>query len=230
MKIFAISDLHLSGHTPKPMDIFGEHWEGHWDRIRSNWNQKVTEEDIVLIPGDISWAMKLDEAIVDLDEIGELPGKKIMIRGNHDYWWSSISRVREAVDPSIFPLQNDSIKYGGIWFCGTRGWQAPGLREYSDHDMKIFNRELMRLELSLKSVEDQDPIVVLLHYPPFNDQGETTELIELMKSYNVGHVVFGHLHGDSLKNVIEGYIEGMNFHLVSCDYLDFDLKEICEVA
>lgn len=230
MKIFAISDLHLSGHTPKPMSVFGNHWEGHWDKIRSNWTERVKEEDVVLIPGDISWAMKLDEAIVDLNEIGELPGKKIMIRGNHDYWWSSISRVRQVVDPSIFPLQNDSIKYGGMWFCGTRGWQTPGAREYSDHDRKIFNRELMRLELSLKSVKDEDPIVVLLHYPPFNDRGETTEFIEIMKSYRVKHVVFGHLHGESLKNVIEGHIEGMDFHLVSCDYLNFDLKEIEKIV
>lgn len=229
MKVFAISDLHLSGHTPKPMSIFGEHWKGHWDKIRLDWKGRVDKNDVVLIPGDISWAMTLDEATVDLNEIGELPGKKIIIRGNHDYWWSSISRVRETVDPSIIPLQNNSIKYRNIWFCGTRGWPSPGSREYSEHDEKIFNRELIRLELSLKSVKDGDSIVVLMHYPPFNDRGEATEFIELMQNYRVKHVAFGHLHGDSLKNVIEGYIEGINFHLVSCDYLEFRLKEICEV-
>lgn len=230
MKIFAIGDLHLSGHTPKPMSVFGDHWKDHWDRIRSDWREKVGKEDIVLIPGDISWAMTLDQAIVDLDEIGELPGRKVMSKGNHDYWWSSISKVRATVDPSIFPIQNNSIKHGEVWFCGTRGWPAPGSREYSDHDKKIFNRELTRLELSLKSVEDDDPIVVLLHYPPFNDRGEITEVIEIMKFYRVEHVVFGHLHGESLRNVTEGCIEGINFHLVSCDYLDFKLKEICEVV
>ena len=229
MKIFAISDLHLSGYTPKPMSVFGEHWEGHWDKIRDSWQDKVTEDDVVLIPGDISWAMTLDEALIDLKEIGELPGKKVMIRGNHDYWWSSISRVREAVDSSIFPIQNDSIKYGSIWFCGTRGWPSPGSREYSDHDEKVFNRELIRLELSLESVEDDAPIVVLLHYPPFNDRGENTQFIEILRNYRVEHVVFGHLHADSLKNVKEGQLEGIDYHLVSCDYLDFELKEICEV-
>ncbi|NMA95053.1 MAG: hypothetical protein GX974_03345 [Clostridiales bacterium] len=226
MKIFAIGDLHLSGHTPKPMSIFGDHWQGHWDKIKLDWIERVDEEDIVLVPGDISWAMKLDEAQVDLDDIGQLPGKKVMVRGNHDYWWSSISRVRDAMDENIYPLQNDSVKHGNIWFCGSRGWQTPGAREFSDHDEKIFKRELMRLELSLKSVKDDDPIVVLLHYPPFNDRGEITEFVKLMKPYRVEHVVFGHLHGISLKNVVEGYIEGMHFHLVSCDYLDFKLKQI----
>lgn len=230
MKIFAISDLHLSGNTPKPMSVFGDHWEGHWDKIRNNWKSHVGEDDVVLIPGDISWAMTLDEAIIDLKEIGELPGKKIMIRGNHDYWWSSISRVREAVDPSIFPIQNDSIKYGDVWFCGTRGWVSPGSRDYSEHDEKIYNRELIRLELSLNSVEDESPIVVLLHYPPFDDRGENTQFIDILKNYRVKHVVFGHLHGDSLKNVKEGCVDGINFHLVSCDYLNFELKEIWEVV
>ncbi|NLX70555.1 MAG: hypothetical protein GX024_06615 [Clostridiales bacterium] len=228
MKVFAIGDLHLSSSRPKPMEIFGEHWTNHWDRIRSNWMNNIGSEDIVLIPGDISWAMNLDEAGPDLDSIGKLPGRKIIIRGNHDYWWSSISRVRSVLPPGMFAIQNDSITMDGITFCGTRGWAVFEDSEDLEHDIKIFNREIQRLKLSLASADNADEIIVLLHYPPFDEKGAENQLAQLLKEYPVSHVVFGHLHGASLNCVTEGYIDGINYHLVSCDYLDFDPKLIIE--
>jgi predicted phosphohydrolase len=229
MKVFAIGDLHLSSIRPKPMEIFGQHWANHWERIRINWIRKVAPEDIVLIPGDISWAMNLDDAQPDLDSIGELPGKKIIIRGNHDYWWSSISRVRSILPSGIFAIQNDSIEMSGVTFCGTRGWAVFEESEDLQHDIKIFNREVQRLRLSLSSAKNADDIIVLLHYPPFDEKGEENQIAHLIREFPVSHVVFGHLHGASLNSVTEGYIDGINYHLVSCDYLDFDLKYITEI-
>ena len=201
------------------------------DKIKSNWIRLVNEDDCVLIPGDISWAMKLDDAIDDLNQIGELPGRKIIIRGNHDYWWSSISRVRRVLPLSMYALQNDSIQLEGIGFCGSRGWIAPGSRDYTAHDQKIFNRELNRMKLSLESVKGKgaEEIIVLLHYPPFDDKGQPTEMNELLRSYPVSHVVYGHLHGEPYNGVVEGEIDGINYHLTSCDYLNFIPKIILEV-
>lgn len=226
MRIFAISDLHLPGNDDKPMDIFGMHWENHWGQIQENWLKNIASEDVVLIPGDISWAMVLDEALQDLEAIGQLPGKKIIIRGNHDYWWSSISRIRSVLPSTVYALQNDSLKLGTITFCGTRGWATPGLRGSTDHDSKIFNRELHRLKLSLDSVKGAENIIVLLHYPPFDEKGQENEIGLLIREYPVNHVVFGHLHGEGLRNAIEGNINGLNYHLVSCDYLNFSPKLI----
>lgn len=232
MRIFAISDLHLPGGQAKPMDVFGAHWEDHWHRIKKNWEILVTPQDIVLIPGDISWAMTLEDAMEDLDDIGSLPGEKVLIKGNHDYWWSSVSRLRERLHESIHVIQNDSFVSAGkpgLAFCGTRGWTTPGAREFTDHDQKIFNRELNRLKLSLDSAKGAESIIVLLHFPPFDDRGRESEVSQLIKQYPVEHVIFGHLHGDSLRGVIEGEIGGLIYHLVSCDYLNFNPKRIIEL-
>ena len=207
MRVFAIGDLHLPGEQDKPMDIFGANWEGHWGKIMKNWLKSVTQQDIVLIPGDISWAMTLEEALPDLDGIGALPGTKILIKGNHDYWWSSISRVRDQTHESIYPLQNDSFNPKDaprLAFCGTRGWITPGTRGFTDHDEKIFNRELNRLKLSLDSALGAEEIIVMLHFPPFDDKGRENEICHLIRQYPVKHVVFGHLHGESLRGGIEG--------------------------
>jgi len=232
MKIFAISDLHLPGRQDKPMDIFGDNWKNHWEKIKKNWIELISSEDIVLIPGDISWAMKMDEALVDLDQIAALPGRKVLVKGNHDYWWSSITRLRESTHPSIYAIQNDSLKFeeiSDVAFCGTRSWTPPGAKDYTSHDEKIFNRELNRLKLSLDDAKDCSNIIVLLHFPPFDERGQESEICHLIKQYPVQHVVFGHLHGDSLKGVIEGQINGITYHLVSCDYLDFKPKLILEI-
>lgn len=229
MKIYAIADLHLPGGQDKPMDIFGTHWEGHWEKIKRNWSEAITPQDIVLVPGDISWAMTLEDALPDLDEIGDLPGTKILTKGNHDYWWSSVSRIREQAQESIHVIQNDSFKpteMPGLAFCGTRGWIPPGARGFTEHDEKIFHRELNRLRLSLDSAAEAHEIIVLLHFPPFDDKGRENEVFHLIRQYPVRHVIFGHLHGDGLRGVVEGEMDGLMYHLVSCDYLDFRPKLI----
>ena len=224
--IYAIGDLHLSGTAGKSMDIFGSQWTDHWSRIRQDWAARVGREDIVLIPGDISWAMKLEEAVPDLESIGSLPGEKIMIRGNHDYWWSSLSRVRSVLPPAVHVLQNDSLSVEDYAFCGTRGWINPGMKDFGEHDARIYRRELQRLKLSLDSADPGKDRIVLLHYPPFDDQGRPTEMVRLLEQYRPPHVVYGHLHGEGTKHAFEGKYGNTMYHLVSCDYIDFRLKRI----
>jgi predicted phosphohydrolase len=231
MAIYAIGDLHLSGSANKPMDIFGSHWSDHWNRIREDWSARVRPEDIVLIPGDISWAMQLEDARIDLDSIGSLPGTKIMIRGNHDYWWSSLSKVKRILPPSVHVLQNNSLTLDGYTFCGTRGWINPGMKDFGEHDAKIYNRELQRLKLSLdhgvtNSKSFESSLIVLLHYPPFDDRGQATEVVNLLEQYKPSHVVYGHLHGEGAKYAFEGKYNDTMYYLVSCDYLNFKLKKI----
>ena len=150
MNIYAIGDLHLSGQSPKPMDIFGDHWTDHWPRIKESWQQAVSGDDVVLIPGDISWAMRLEEARCDLDAIGALPGRKIIMRGNHDYWWGSLSQVQSLLPPLMYALQNNSFVFEDCVIGGTRGWLCPGNHYFSaPSDEKIYLREAGRLELSL---------------------------------------------------------------------------------
>lgn len=232
ISIFAIGDLHLSGAKDKPMDIFGAHWKNHWERIRMDWEgQVISDQDIILIPGDISWAMKLTDAEIDIDSIGSLPGRKIMIKGNHDYWWSSISKVRSALPPSMYALQNDSLNLSGFTFCGTRGWNNPGAKDFTQQDARVYNRELQRLKLSLDSaVKDNGAegsnLIALLHYPPFDDKGQATEMVQILSQYKPAHVVYGHLHDEGTKYGFEGMYEDTEYHLVSCDYLNFRLKKI----
>lgn len=224
--IYAISDLHLSETADKPMDIFGEHWENHFEKIKNSWQKSVTQDDVVVIAGDISWAMNLSDAVSDLNLIAKLPGKKIIVRGNHDYWWSSISQLRSVLPESFYAVQNDSVVIGDIAFCGTRGWSAPGSSEYTEHDIKIYNRELIRMRLSLESAKNVKDIIAVLHYPPYNERGEKSDFVKLFQEYKVSTVIYGHIHGDALKRVKEGSLFGIDFHLTSCDYLDFKLKYI----
>ncbi|MDE6372128.1 MAG: metallophosphoesterase, partial [Clostridia bacterium] len=169
MDIYAISDLHLSFSEDKPMDVFGACWEGHWQKICDDWKSKVKDDDVVLIAGDISWAMTLENALLDIGEIAKLPGKKVIVKGNHDYWWNSVSKIRKALPKDFFVIQNDAIKFGDVVICGTRLWN---LTNQSLSDKKINEREKIRLELSLESAlklkEDGDRLVVMCHYPPFD--------------------------------------------------------------
>ncbi len=230
MSVFAISDLHLAGSLNKSMDIFGDHWEGHWNKIRQDWKSKVNEDDLVLLPGDISWAMHLSDAIDDLLEIGELPGKKVMIKGNHDYWWSSITKLRAVLHPSIFPLQNQAFAYKNIVVCGSRGWVCDVENSLEADDKKIYNREIGRLELSLKDarkkMNDDSRLIAMMHYPPFNEQQEESGFTRLFQEYGVEMVVYGHLHGHSLQNAFSGELNGINYSLVSCDNLEFKIRQI----
>ena len=211
------------------MDIFGPHWLNHFDRIREDWLQKVGEEDIVLLPGDLTWAMHLEEALEDIARIGELPGKKLLLRGNHDYWWSSIGRVRRVLPEGCYALQNDSVLLDGVLFAGSRGWQIPGEPDGDSDDARIYRRERQRLEMSLNHAraKSQDaPLVAMMHYPPRSENSEGFS--DILKAYGVERVVYGHLHGAGLAGAMRGEIEGIIYHQVSCDGLDFKLDRIMD--
>ena len=209
------------------MDIFGPHWHNHFDRIREDWVQKVSEGDIVLLPGDLTWAMHLEEAQEDLDRLALLPGIKLLIRGNHDYWWSSIGRVRRALPEGCFALQNDSMEMNGILFAGSRGWLIPGDPEGESDDARIYRRERQRLEMSLSNARAKNPdamLIVMMHYPP---RSETDPgFSDILSRYGADHVVYGHLHGAGLAGAIHGDLDGIFYHQVSCDGLDFKLERI----
>lgn len=230
MKIFAIGDLHLSTTSSKPMDVFGSGWEGHFEKIKKDWLSKVTEEDVVLIPGDISWAMKLEDALQDLLLLKDLPGRKIFVRGNHDYWWSGITKLRaSAPNDSYTFLQTDACKAEGIVFVGSRGWTCPGSPDFSEQDEKLYRREIERFKLAFadasRLMEAGDKLVVVMHFPPFSVKNPETEFTKLFEEMGVSAVVFGHIHGSSYfpfkveKN-------GVTYHLTSCDKVGFSLTEI----
>lgn len=228
MAVWAISDLHLPARQ-KPMDIFGPHWLNHFERIREDWLTRVCAGDIVLLPGDLTWAMHLEEAMEDLARVGELPGTKLLLRGNHDYWWSSIGRVRRALPEGCYALQNDSILLDGVLFAGSRGWQIPGEPDGDSDDARIYRRERQRLEMSLSNARaksEDAPLVAMMHYPPRSENAEGFS--DILKNYGVERVVYGHLHGAGLAGAIRGEVEGIIYHQVSCDGLDFKLDRIMD--
>ena len=227
MVIYAIGDLHLPGGDDKPMNVFGPHWEGHFERISQDWKSKVRDEDVVLIPGDISWAMQAQEAVQDLEAIGALPGRKILLRGNHDYWWCGISRLRDMLPKGMYAVQNDAMLLENTAFCGTRGWTLPG-NGTTPEDEKIYRRELLRMEMSLERAVNlgAERLVVLCHYPPLGENGAETPLSSLLERYPVDDVVYGHLHGASLRGASTGLYRGIRYHCVSCDGLNFQLYHL----
>ncbi len=230
MSLFAIGDLHLSFNTDKPMDIFGENWVNHANKIKENWLQKIEDKDIVLIPGDISWAMRFDDALTDLKWINDLPGKKVLIRGNHDYWWSSPGKMNKLFD-NMFFLQNNYYIYNNYAICGSRGWICPNEVKFDDHDEKIYKRELHRLNLSIESAKKDgyNQYIVMTHYPPTNDKFEPSGFTEIYREYGVEKVVYGHLHGiDSFKMGINETSEGVEYNLVSCDFINFNPCKIMD--
>jgi len=212
------------------MDIFGPVWEGYLESIEKDWEEKVNDDDVVLIPGDISWAMKLADAQVDLDYICKLKGKKIIMKGNHDYWWNSISELRSRLYNETYALQNNAFKFGDTIICGSRGWTVPDNGFKSDQDEKIFKREVIRMELSLKSMqvlrEEGDKVVMMTHFPPVNFRNESNEMTELFEKYNVDIVVFGHLHSYDKKQKMTFVRNGIKYYLVSCDLVENKLVEI----
>ena len=232
MRVFAISDLHLSHHTPKAMDIFGKHWKNHFEKIRENWLENVTEEDIVLVAGDISWAMHLEEAKPDLDAVCALPGKKILMKGNHDYWHGSLGKTRALLTNGTYFMQNDVIVIGEYAFAGTRGWKQRGDSDFTEQDEKIFIREVERLRLSLKNVPKDKKLIGMMHYPPFGSEQEATEFTELFREYGAEKVVYGHIHGRAAMNGEYADIKlgETEFFLTSCDALNFRLKLIDECS
>lgn len=223
MALYAISDLHLAFTTDKPMDIFGEKWIKHDEKIKENWISKIKEEDTVLIAGDISWSMKSSDSKGDLDWINDLPGKKIISKGNHDYWWSGISKLNSMYDNTKF-LQNNFYVYEDYAICGSRGWILEGSDRFTEKDKKIFNREIIRLRLSLDKAKEAgfEKFIVMIHYPPINERIEESAFTEIFKEYGVEKVIYGHLHGPSLATAFNGEHEGVNYIITSCDYLNFD--------
>lgn len=230
MKVFAISDLHLSINNPKPMDIFGGAWDNYLEKINESWNEKVSADDVVLIAGDISWAMNLDAAKPDLDYIGSLKGRKIITRGNHDYWWKSVTNIRSCLKSGMYALQNDAMRLDGFVFCGTRGWTVPIGAEQSDEDKKIYQRELIRLSLALdaadKKRESGDKLIVMIHYPPFNHRFEPSDFTKLLSERKADAVVYGHLHGKQARSVDCLKLDGVDYYLTSCDLIGNELKQI----
>lgn len=224
MNIYAIGDLHLPGGQEKPMDVFGSAWKDHPERIAENWKRLVRPDDLVLVPGDLSWAMKLDEVRDDLNYLGQLPGTIVIIRGNHDYWWHGIGKVRQALPPNVFALQNDFIPLGdGGAICGTRGWDLPEEGASTLEDERIVDRELQRLELSLTSATKSglQPLIVMLHFPPAFRYLPKTPWTDLLERYQVRVCVYGHLHGEGRKKALVGNHRGIDYHLVACDAIDF---------
>ena len=230
MKIYAISDLHLSLCGDKPMDIFGEKWGGYLEKIEYDWNSKVSETDVVLISGDISWAMQLENALIDLEFLNRLKGTKIIIRGNHDYWWQSISRLREKLPSNVIALQNDAVKIGDYVFCGSRGWAVEGSPEFTEQDVKLYNRETERFRLALKNAENLrlngEKLIALIHYPPFNIRRENSNFTALFEEFKVDKVVYGHLHGKDAKPYYRINKNGIEYILASCDLVDNKLVEV----
>lgn len=234
MSIFVIADLHLSFKNPKPMDIFGDNWENHAEKIKKDWITKVTEKDLVVLPGDFSWETYLEDTIRDFEYINNLPGKKLMLKGNHDYWWTTITSMKKFLQENNFTnidfLYNNSFEFEEKILCGTRGWNITD----EENNEKLINRELGRLELSLqdgiKKYNEGKEIIVFMHYPPITNNmiysGAENKFINLMKKYNIKKCYYGHLHGQSIKDAVEGEIQGINFKLVSADSLDFKLIKL----
>lgn len=230
MKVFSISDLHLSINSNKPMNIFGPVWENYLEDIERSWSEQVGDNDVVLIAGDISWAMKFEDAIPDLEYISRLKGYKVIIRGNHDYWWKSISSLRSELPHKMFALQNDAMKIDNVIICGTRGWVVPETTHKTADDEKIYNREIIRLELSLKNAvrlkEDGDIIVCMMHYPPFNSRLDDSDYTRLMDTYGVNYCVYGHLHSYDKKQQLVTVKNNTKYFLTSCDLVKNKLIQI----
>lgn len=214
------------------MHVFGSHWQHHAERLAEAWREQVGPEDVVLMPGDFSWAMRLEEAHDDFAYLAQLPGRVLMIRGNHDYWWQSIGRVRKALPANAVAIQNDHVPLKDGWaVCGTRGWALPGSDGYSDDDRRIYERELQRLQLSLNSAvrAGHDKLIVMIHYPPA--QGfQPSEFTALMEQAPVRLCVYGHLHeAGAQRRAVRGNWRGVRYELVACDAVGFRPLYLLEV-
>ncbi len=231
MRLFAIGDLHMPGGGEKPMDVFGPQWDRHFFHISEAWRRIVREEDTVLIPGDISWAMQLEDAVPDLEAVASLPGRKILCKGNHEYWWSSVSRVRAALPENMAALQYDAMDIGPCVVCGTRGWNYPTDRNpLSPEDEKIYRREIRRLEMALDKAETigkGKSVLAMMHYPPRMAEDPETAFTRILEtSGNVKAVVYGHLHGAAFAAGVSGEHRGIRYYPVSCDGIGFCPTEI----
>ncbi|MBP3384794.1 MAG: metallophosphoesterase [Firmicutes bacterium] len=224
MSIYAIGDLHLSfsPEVEKPMDLFGHAWKDHAQRLKMHWLELVKPEDTVIIPGDISWGLRMSEAIPDLDWIDALPGKKLIFKGNHDLWWQSVSKLNNMYD-SIYFVQNKAVEVEGYYICGSRGWIGPGHDDYKESDEKIYKRELMRIQMSIDDAKRQgaEKIIGVLHYPPSAGNTVGSSITDMFKECGAEQVIYGHLHGpDSHRSGLKGNYDGVEYKLVALDYLN----------
>ncbi|MCL2621791.1 MAG: metallophosphoesterase [Firmicutes bacterium] len=232
MKIFAISDLHLGNDVEKPMNVFGQNWDGYVEKIKKSWNANIKKGDVGIIAGDLSWAMRMEQAKADLDFLKELNGTKIIIRGNHDYWWSTISKVRAALPEDCYALQNDCVKIKNIIFCGTRGWKvAEPWQKNAPADEKILQSEYHRLRLSLEAAKaaktkKRDKIVCIVHFPPFNSKREDSQFTKIIEEYKPNCVVYGHLHGKNARVDLVIEKNGIKYYLTSCDLVGHEVVKL----
>ena len=234
MSIYVIGDLHLSFGQDKPMNIFGENWNDHANKIKNNWIKKVKEDDLVVLPGDFSWAMHLEDAFEDFKYLSKLPGTKLLLKGNHDYWWSTLNKMKNYLNENGFKkidfIYNSAYLYNNKIIVGTRGWSL----QDSENSNKMIHRENERLKLSIEDGIKQfgidKEIICFMHYPPINSKNimknNHLEFFSTMKQYNVKRCYYGHLHGKSHMEAINEIVEGIKFQLVSSDYINFDLIKI----
>ena len=229
MALYAIGDLHLSLGVSKPMDIFGGNWVGYMEKLQKGLSV-IGPEDTTVLCGDLSWALDINQAQEDFRWIDSIPGRKIILKGNHDYWWSTAAKFYKFCEENGFSnqfiLNNNHYEYNGMAICGTRGWFFEEERS-GEHDEKVFKRELLRLEASLKSAGEL-PKTVFLHYPPRYKGYQCDEILALLEKYEVRRCFYGHLHGPSHKLAMEGLWDGIEFRLVSADFLDFQPFLVCE--
>ena len=254
MSIYAIGDLHLSFNNPKPMNIFGENWNDHEEKIKENWLKTVSKEDTVIHLGDFSWAMNLEDTVKDFEYLNNLPGRKIMMKGNHEYWWTTITNMKKFLEEHNFKnidfLQNNSFEIEDKIICGTRGWSLNTME--TENSKKIIAREAIRLELSIQdalkknmdikenlqnNIIDENykkdavkkinkEIIVFMHYPPITNQNIKTEFMKILKKYEIKRCYYAHLHGNSIQEKVEGNVEGIEFKLASSDSMNFKLLKI----
>ena len=234
MSIYTIADLHLSFSQNKPMNIFGDNWIEHTEKIRNNWIQNIRQEDTVILPGDFSWAMYLNDTKLDFEYLNRLPGKKILLKGNHDYWWNTINKmnnfIKENKFENIYFLYNNSYLVEDTIIVGTRGWNILD----TESDKKMIKRENLRLELSIKDgiskYGNNKEIIAFMHYPPINKNDvqniEKSDFVRTLKKNNIHRCFYGHLHGHSHMDAIEGKVQGIEYKLISADYLNFNLLKI----
>ena len=230
MALYIIGDLHLSFGTDKPMNIFGGNWENHTEKLKNDWLDKVNQEDTVILAGDFSWATYLQDTYNDFCYIKELPGKKILLKGNHDYWWTTVTSMRNYLKENNFEnidfLYNNSYEVEDKIIVGTRGWALND----TENAEKMINRETARLELSIKDAIDKygddKEIICVIHYPPITYTNIKNKFTEVMKKYNIKRCYYAHLHGASHKEAVEGNVDGIEYKLISGDYLDFKLVKI----
>jgi predicted phosphohydrolase len=231
VRLLAIADPHLSTSEPKPMTVFGPGWAGHPQAFFDGWNETVRPDDAVIVAGDISWALRLPAALPDLQAIAALPGQKVLLRGNHDYWWPAIGKLRASLPPGMRAIQNDSLVIGETAIAGTRGWVCPGSEGFTEEDERIYRREVERFRLAVASLQGKQyrRLVLALHFPPTNPRFAASGFTEIIESAKPDAVVYGHLHGVHVGRVLREW-KGIPLHFVAADAVNFRPRVVLEEA